>query len=49
MNDEEYEFWVGNFYYKGKIIDENISHWIVLDRKVGKVEIPKTAVRRKIG
>jgi len=46
--EREYEFWVDKFYYRGKIISENNTHWIIDDRKAGRIEIPKNAVRREI-
>ena len=43
MNDEEkvFEFWFGKFYYKGKITRETETHFVVDDRKLGLIEIPK--------
>jgi len=48
MNEERktYIFWVGQIKYVGKIVDENSTHWLIIDRKLKCiVEIPKTAVR----
>lgn len=48
MMTDVYEFWIDTFYYKGIIIKETKTHWIINDRKAGEIEIPKTAVRRKL-
>ena len=49
MNEDKfYIFWVGSIKYSGKIINETSTHWIVMDIKEGKIEIPKTAVRKEV-
>lgn len=40
-NEQKYKFWVGNICYRGSIIDENETHWIIDDDKKGRVELPK--------
>lgn len=50
MNErKKYIFWVGNIKYSGRILDENLTHWVILDQHYGKVDIPKTAVRIEVG
>ena len=48
MNEKIYIFWVGQIRYSGYIISENNTHWFVVDSKVGRIEIPKTAVRQEV-
>jgi hypothetical protein len=46
--ESKFMFWVGSIKYSGKIISENETHWIIWDVKEGRIEIPKTAVRKEV-
>ena len=48
MNEKKYIFWVGSIKYSGTIISETDSHWLVEELKEGRIEIPKTAVRKEV-
>lgn len=45
---KRYIFWVGSIKYSGYIIYENDTHWVVDDVRIGKIDIPKTAVRQEM-
>lgn len=48
MSDKTYVFFLGQYKYQGRVLEETPTHWIIIDKKEGKIEIPKTAVRKEV-
>ena len=50
MNEKDkiYQFWFSNRVYKGKIVSEDETHWIIFDKKINKeIALPKATTSRE--